>query len=349
MFVMNALKYSARMLRGLLRDELSLVTVKIHPTYRCNLRCTYCNLPNLKTPELTTDQWLAVIDELADIGCRRIAISGGEPLLRQDVADIIARVRERGMSCAMTSNGVLVKRRIDDLRPLNTLALSLDAAGPENDEVRGEGVLDAVIEAISAAKGVGIAVRVNAVVSNRTAHLLDDLLEFIDEHDLYLTVTVVRSGVPDLHHKAADVKPEDDEIRKTLLRLAELTQTNSRLLFSETTYRYSSSWRDYSRDRYEAGELASDDPLLRNGPRCQAGRYYLTIAPDGTVYPCCNTLRQIPGGNVITDGVVGPWRSLHDHRCVACHTCCQVEHNYLFSLQPRVVANYIAKHLTRFA
>ena len=290
-----------------------------------------------------------MIDELADLGCRRLSITGGEALVRQDVADFITRARERGMSCSMVSNGVLVKRRIDDLRQLSSLTLSLDALGSANDEVRGEGVFDAVREAISAAKGVGIPVWINAVLSSKTAPMLDELLEFIDGHDLHLTVTVVRSGAPDLYHKAASVKPEDDEIRKMLVRLADLTRTNPRLLFSEATYRHAARWRDYSRDRYEADELPSDDPLLRNGPRCHAGRYYLTIAPDGTVYPCCNTLMRISGGKVITDGVVGAWRNLHDHGCVACHTCCQVEHNYLFSLQPRVVSKFIVRHLRRFS
>lgn len=152
MRVAGTLSYAGRMLRSLLSGEPLLVTAKIHPTYRCNLRCTYCNLPNLNIPELTTDQWLAVIDELADLGCRRLSITGGEPLVRQDVADFITRARERGMSCSMVSNGVLVKRRIDDLRQLSSLTLSLDALGSANDEVRGEGVFDAVREAISAAK-----------------------------------------------------------------------------------------------------------------------------------------------------------------------------------------------------
>ena len=349
MRLVKILGYSGRMLKGALRDEPLLVIAKIMPTFRCNLRCTYCNLPNLKTPELATEQWLAVIDQLADLGCRRVAISGGEPLVRPDVGEIIARVREQGMSCTMTSNGLLVKRWIDELQLLNSLTLSLDAVGPANDEVRGEGVFDAVKDAIAVAKGVGISVKVNVVPSSKTAHLLDDLLEFIDKQDLYLTVTPMRSGAPDLQYKAASIKSEDEEIRKMLVRLADLTRTNPRLLFSEATYRHAARWRDYSRDRYEADELTSDDPLLRNGPRCHAGRNFLTIAPDGTVYPCGTTLNRIPGGNVITDGVAGAWRKLHGHNCVTCYSPCVVEHNYLFSLKPSVLKNFVLRHLKRFS
>ena len=349
MRLINTLRYAGRMLSSRLRGEPSLLLATLYPTHRCNLRCTYCSSPYLKTPELTTDQWLRVIDELADLGCRRVTILGGEPLVRWDVPEIIERVRERGMACTLTSNGVLVKRRIDDLRRLNLLTLSLDAVGEANDAVRGEGVFDAVQEAIGAARGVGLPVKINAVLSAKTAPMLDELLEFIEEFDLHLTVNIMRSEAPDLWHEAASIKAEDEEIRKTLQRLAGLARTNPRLLFSETTYRFGARWDDYSRDRYEADELAPDDPLLLDGPRCQAGRYYLTINPDGTTYPCEMTVGRLPGGNVATDGVEAAWRRLHGHRCVTCYAPCAVEINNLFSLKPRVVLNFMARHMKRLS
>lgn len=345
MRLINTLRYASRMLRSRLRGEPSLLLAKLYPTHRCNLRCTYCSSPYLKTPELTTEQWLSVVDQLADLGCRRVTILGGEPLVRWDVPEIIERVRERGMACTLTSNGVLVKRRIDDLRRLNLLTLSLDAVGEANDAVRGDGVFDAVQEAIGAARGVGLPVKINAVLSAKTAPMLDELLEFIEEFDLHLTVNIMRSEAPDLWHEAASIKAEDEEIRKTLQRLAGLARTNPRLTFSEATYRFGARWDDYSRDRYEADELAPDDPLLLDGPRCQAGRYYLTINPDGTTYPCVMTVGRIPGGNVATDGVEAAWRRLHGHRCVTCYSPCLVEQNYLFSLKPRVVGGFVARHM----
>ena len=348
MRIVNAMRYAGRMVASRLAGAPRLVLASIYPTHHCNLRCTYCSSPYLKTPELTTDQWLAVVDELADLGCRRVTILGGEPLLRRDVPDLIARVRARGMSCVLTSNGVLVTRLVDRLRLLNTLVLSLDAVGPANDDVRGAGVFEAVKDAIAAARGADIPVKINAVLSAKTAPMLDELLAFVEQHDLYLTLNIMRSGDPNRWHNADSIKAEDDEIRETLERIARLTRTNPRILFSETTFRYAARWDDYSRDRYEADELPADDPLLRDGPQCQAGRYYMTINPDGTVYPCVMTVGSIPGGNVVTDGVEAAWRQLHGHRCVACYSPCLVENNYLFSLKPRVVVNFVAKHLTRF-
>ncbi len=97
MRLINTLRYAGRMLSSRLRGEPSLLLAFIYPTHHCNLRCTYCSSPYLKTPELTTEQWLKVVDELADLGCRRVAILGGEPLFLHDVPYLFARVRYRGM------------------------------------------------------------------------------------------------------------------------------------------------------------------------------------------------------------------------------------------------------------
>jgi hypothetical protein len=61
------------------------------------------------------------------------------------------------------------------------------------------------------------------------------------------------------------------------------------------------------------------------------------------------TLNRISGGNAMTDGVAAAWRALHDHPCVACHSTCMVEQNFLHSLRPSVLVHFARRHLTRFA
>lgn len=345
----SALGAGLQLLGGRLLGRPSLIAATLYLTQRCNLRCVYCSSPLRRTPELSTAQWTTIIDELAELGCRRLTLLGGEPLLRGDLAEIIARGRARGMSCVLTSNGLLVPRRIDALRQLDTLVLSLDAAGPANDLVRGEGVFAAVDAAIDAARAAGLRVKLNAVMSAVTAPHLDELLAYVERKDLFLTINVVRSGAPDLWHDAATVKGDDADVRQLFERLAALAERNPRLLFSPVSYRYGATWGEYGRDRFEADELPASDPRRADGPTCQAGRSYVMIDADGSVYPCTLTFHRLSGGNAATDGVAAAWRKTQGHPCVACYSPCLVEQNYLYSLRPGVLSHFARRHLARFA
>jgi len=338
-----------RLAAGRLARTPQLVAACIYPTQRCNLRCVYCTSPLRRTAELTTEQWRTILDELAALGCVRLTVLGGEPLVRADVGELLAHAHRHRMRCVLTSNGLLVPRRIDALRALDTLVLSLDAPGPANDAVRGDGVFAAVEAAIAAARAARIPTKLNAVLSAVTAPHLDALLAFAEQHDLSLTINVVRSGAPDLWHDAARIKDEDGTVSRLLDRLATIARHNRRLLFSPTTYRYAAGWHDYGRDRFTAAELAPDDPRRRNAPPCRAGRSYLSIDADGSVYPCVLTFHRIRGGNAATDGVAAAWRNLNGHDCVACFTPCLVEQNFLTSLHPAVVGHFARRHLPRFA
>jgi radical SAM protein with 4Fe4S-binding SPASM domain len=152
-----------------------------------------------------------------------------------------------------------------------------------------------VQDAIVAARAAGIEVKLNAVLSAVSAPHLDVLLAFVEREDLALTVNIMRSGAPDLHHDAATIKADDREIARVLRRLEELSRRNPRLLFSPRAYRYASRWGAYGHDRIEKGDVPDDDPRLRQAPPCHAGRSYLSINPDGTVFPCSQTINRLPG------------------------------------------------------
>ncbi|NOR14889.1 MAG: radical SAM protein [Candidatus Aminicenantes bacterium] len=345
----NTVKLAGGMLKSAVLRKPSLKIVSLYLTYRCNQRCAYCGFPDMVMSELTTSQWENVIDQLANLGCRRVGILGGEPLLRSDLQAIIAHVKRRGMSCVLTSNGLLVPERIEELRQLDHLVLSLDAAGPENDLLRGQGSYAAVKEAMAAAKAAGIAVKINAVLSANTASNLDGLLSFVEENEIYITINIARRNPSEQLYFSAEPGDRDEKMREMLTKIARLTRSRSRIVFSEASYLYASRWKDFSINRYQVDELSSDDPCLINGPHCQAGRFYMSILPDGSTSPCVVTIGEIQGGNVIQDGVAGAWKSLVDHKCGACNALCSIEQNYLFSLHPRVLTNFVARHLPRFS
>jgi len=338
-----------RLLAGRASGRPALLSAVAYLTQRCNLRCVYCSAPLRGTGELDTATWRSLFDQLAALGCLRIAILGGEPLLRADLGELIAHIRATGMTASLTSNGLLVPRRIDALRGLSHLVLSLDAPGPANDEVRGRGVFAAVEAAIDAARGAGLRVKLNAVLSAPTAPHLDDLLAFCERRDLSLTINVVRSESPELWKDAATVRPAADATAALLARLAELASRNRRLLFSAETYRYGAGWQDYTKDRAEVGEWPASDPRLRDAPACHHGRNTVVIDADGETYPCAITIGRVRGGNAARDGVASAWRRLHDHPCVTCFSPCAVEQNMILSLRPATLMQFARRHLGRFA
>ena len=262
---------------------------------------------------------------------------------------MIARVRQHGMSCVLTSNGLLVPRNIERLRQLDTLVLSLDAPGEANDLVRGRGVAAAVEAALRTARDAGLPVKLNAVLSAPTAPHLESLLAYAEARGVELTVSVVRSGAPDLWKDAAAIKPEDERLRELLSTLAGHAARNRRLLFSPWTYRYAARWGDFSQDRLQATPDTRADPRRRGAPRCHAGTSFVTIDADGTVWPCPITVGRIRGGSVIADGVTQACRPLRDHGCAACYSPCLVEQNALFSLRWPVLWHFARRHLGRYA
>ena len=83
-------------------------------TFACNMRCLHCGTSaGKKRPdELTTDEALRLIDELAELGTDNIALSGGEPLLREDWLLLARRIKERGMNPLMVTNGMAVTDKV---------------------------------------------------------------------------------------------------------------------------------------------------------------------------------------------------------------------------------------------
>lgn len=126
-------------------------------TRRCNARCVHCSAdagPETVDPnEVTTGEARRIIDELADAGVRVIGFTGGEPLLRGDLAELIGHATGRGMSVSVCTNGALVDEgRALALRAagLKSVTVSLDGACAEtHDSMRGlHGLFDLALMAV---------------------------------------------------------------------------------------------------------------------------------------------------------------------------------------------------------
>jgi pyrroloquinoline quinone biosynthesis protein E len=76
-------------------------------TYRCPLHCPYCSNPtSARNGELTTDEWHRVIREAATIGVLQVGFSGGEPLVRRDLHQLVAEAHNAGLYTNLITSGI---------------------------------------------------------------------------------------------------------------------------------------------------------------------------------------------------------------------------------------------------
>jgi cyclic pyranopterin phosphate synthase len=166
-----------------------LGSLRVSVTDRCNLRCRYCMpeqdyvwLP--KQSILTFEEITRLVRVFASLGARKVRLTGGEPLLRHDLATLVAQLSELGLGdLAMTTNGLLLAKQAGALRRagLRRVTVSLDTLHPERmrELARSDRHAD-VLAGIAAARAAGFErVKLNSVVIRGVNDdELADLLEF---------------------------------------------------------------------------------------------------------------------------------------------------------------------------
>lgn len=148
--------------------------LRISVTDRCNLKCQYC-MPESgiecvsEEAFLSFDEIVRIVQQAVKLGITRVKITGGEPLLRQDVAKLVGMLH--GVSgveqVTMTTNGILLDRYIDELisNGLNAVNISIDSINPDRyRQVTRKGNLEDALRGLRAAIESGIKVKVNSVL-----------------------------------------------------------------------------------------------------------------------------------------------------------------------------------------
>src|SRR5262245_58399993 len=108
-------------------------------TNRCNLRCSYCNCPFIDPSNLELPQIDVLFGRLRDLGVRRLGLAGGEPMMRRDIADIVAMGKARGFFVAVNSNLTLYDRHPERLAQVDLVYTSVDGDAAAHVAARGEG------------------------------------------------------------------------------------------------------------------------------------------------------------------------------------------------------------------
>jgi len=149
-------------------------------TRKCNYRCRGCNVwRDQDSKELSTKDVLKGLDILKNLGVFEVVLSGGNPLLRDDIGEIIEYASKRFIT-SVYDNGSMAIKKIDELRKADFVAISIDSLNPEkNDYLRGvKGALEMALKAIKILKEQGIVVSVSPTISQFNLYEIADLTKY---------------------------------------------------------------------------------------------------------------------------------------------------------------------------
>src|SRR5439155_9213309 len=187
---------------ALLKDSYNrpIRDLRVSLTDRCNFRCFYC-LPHGEPPIAPKEQMLSyeeieyACDIFVELGIEKIRLTGGEPMMRRDIEQIIfklTQLKDRGLKdLALTTNGYFLPHRAHSLKEagLDRITISLDSLKRDVfKQMTGVDVLDRVLEGIDAAKRAGLQpIKINAViVRGHNDDEVADFAAFAREHDVHV-------------------------------------------------------------------------------------------------------------------------------------------------------------------
>jgi len=146
--------------------------LRVSVTQRCNLNCVYCGKEDCakKEAELSPEAIEKLVKAFAKCGIRKVRITGGEPLVRDDICDIIRRIRsvEGIETVAITTNGVYLAKYAKKMKEagLDSVNISLDSTdGSTYRHLTGADVIEKVMQGLDEAENAGLApIKINAVL-----------------------------------------------------------------------------------------------------------------------------------------------------------------------------------------
>ncbi len=287
-------------------------------TYRCNLACEHCYLDAgggrrvhteafADRSELDTDQALQVVDQIAEFAPEALTIlTGGEPLLRRDILQIIGHAVTRELWVVVGTNGVRITDNLARIlleAGVRGLSLSLDALDPATHDGfrRVRGAWENTVTGAKILARVGLPFIVQTTAGNHNREQLEEIAEFARAElgakvwNLYFLVPTGRGQF------VSDMSPDDyDQVLAVLSRI-QRRYAGEMVVNAKCAPHY-------------VKQLLAEDPSSPNvksytggAGGCPAGTHYMGIRPNGDLTPC--PYLPVFGGNLRESSLTELWRT----------------------------------------
>lgn len=295
-------------------------TIAWEVTRACAYACVHCRADAMHTPdpnELKTDEALRLIDRLAEFGSPILIFTGGDPMMRKDLHELIAYAAQKGLRCSLTPTATALPTtaRLEKVRDagIRRIALSLDAPRSEiHDDFRQvKGSWQRTMDILHRAQSIGVSVQVNTTVAKHNVDILDEMVPFLQEvgavqWSLFFLVPTGRAQAENM------ISPEEHE--RVFNWLYDLSK-NAPFDIKATA---APMYRRVAIERKRA-EQGADKPVTFQGAGFQYadglnrptrgvndGNGFLFISHVGDIQP--SGFLPITAGNVRTDDVVEVYR-----------------------------------------
>jgi radical SAM protein len=303
-------------------------TIAWEVTRACAFSCVHCraDAQHRRDPrELSTDEGYALIDRFAEFGSPILVFTGGDPMMRKDLFDLIAYADRAGLRCSLTPTATALPT-VDRLRRaqeagVRRIALSLDAPTPEvHDDFRKvRGSWERTMAILRNAHEIGLSAQVNTTVTTHNVDLLEDMVQFVREvgavqWSVFFLVPMGRG------QELSMISPEQHEQVLTWLHDLSLAGDFDVKATAAPMYRRIAAQRRKAQRRKAQGRKAQGskgadagagfafhDGLDRPVQGVNDGRGFLFVSHLGEIMP--SGFLPIVTGHVRTDDVVDVYRN----------------------------------------
>lgn len=273
-------------------------------TAKCNLDCIHCHVAGRPVgPELTTQEGKELLDQLADVReFRMMAFTGGEPLVRDDIFELLNYSRDLGFNNTLATNATMVDdasaRRLRD-SGVGIAAVSLDGMRGTHDTIRGSGAFDAAVSGIRSLRQAGIPLQINVTAMGLNLKQIRDVVALSE--DLGASIILVYQLVPVGDGQTIAESVLTREQNESLVELMAEIQGSCRAVIEPVAGPQYWSYLLHERG-IQGGPLLEIAGRLFHG--CAAGRGFVYIKADGEILPCpfiettCGNVRETPFGTI---------------------------------------------------
>jgi AdoMet-dependent heme synthase len=306
----------------------------IHPVWEvtaaCNLKCRHCHVNAGKHlgNELDTEESKRLILDIARVPeFRMLVFTGGEPLVRPDILELVEVAADTGLTVSIATNATLIDtamaRKMKQAGVCN-VAVGLDGATPElHDFIRNTpGTFERTMRGIHASREAGMCLQINITVMKYNYDNIPQLLDLADEVESQ--IVLLYQVVPQGRGSGDGLELTQQQYAELIKYVAERQKTATPVIEPTCSPHY---WAYLLKKNGKDGKHGFADKVFRG---CAAGWGLCYVKPDGEVWPC--PFVPVSGGNVRNTPIGRIWResepfrklhARHENLSGRCATCQQ--------------------------